>query len=125
MLLKFLLKIWPALLPIVLYVLWVLVVEKILKKRKKKGVFEGEFKTVSETEKSEDLKDSTTDNFSLKNSRFVMIIYLSLVLMIICFLFFAIRTPQIEDGKYIPAENKNGKIISGKIIELNSDPKNP
>jgi hypothetical protein len=106
MLIKLLLKIWPALIPFLLYFLWVLANRIIANRRKKKGFIEGQYQII----------DGKTGDFSLKNSRFVMVVYISLVLMVICFLFFAIRTPRIEDGNYIPAESKDGKIIPGRIV---------
>ncbi len=79
MLLKLLLKIWPSLIPITVYIFWVLVIEKILQKIfKKKNVIEGE-KIVGE--KTTEVKK--VGIFSLKNRCFVTILYMSLVLAIL------------------------------------------
>jgi len=76
--LKLLLKIWPAFIPITVYIFWVYVVEGVILKKflKKEEVIEGE-KIVGEktTQKAE--------KFSLKNHCFVTIIYMSLVLAIL------------------------------------------
>jgi hypothetical protein len=107
MLIKFLLKIWPALMPFLLYSLWVLAVRIIANRKRKKGFIEANYKIVG---------DDKIGDFSLKNSHFVMVVYISLILMVISFLFFAIKTPRIEDGNYIPAESKDGKIIPSRIV---------
>lgn len=110
MILKILLKIWPALLPIILYLFWVYVIDRIiLKKLRKAKIIEGEFEEVGQ--------NKVTNPFSIKNRHFILIIYLSLILLIISFLFLAVRAPYLESGQYIPAEIKDGKIISGKIIK--------
>ncbi len=77
--LKLLLKIWPSLIPITVYIFWVLVVEKILQKiLKKKNVIEGE-KIVGE--KTTEVKK--VGIFSLRNPCFVTILYMSLMLAIL------------------------------------------
>jgi hypothetical protein len=72
---KFFLKIWPALIPIATYIFWVLVVERIFKK---KNVIEGE-KIVGE--KTTEIKK--VGIFSLKNRCFVVILYMSFLLAIL------------------------------------------
>ncbi len=110
MILKILLKIWPALVPLILYLFWIYVIDRIiLKKLKKSKIINAEFEEVRQ--------NKIINPFSLKNYRFIFTIYLSLILLIISFLFLAVRTPNIENGKYIPAKIKDGKVISGKIIE--------
>lgn len=77
--LKLLLKLWPSLIPIAVYIFWVFVVEKILQKIfKKKNVIEGE-KIVGE--KTTEIKK--VGIFSLKNHCFVVILYMSLILAIL------------------------------------------
>lgn len=80
MLIKFFLKIWPALIPITVYVFWVFVIDRFLigKILKKKTQFEAE-KIVGE--KSTEIK--TPGIFSLQNRCFVIILYMSLVLAIL------------------------------------------
>ena len=87
--LKFLLKIWPAFLPILVYIFWVYVIDDILIKkilRPKKNI-DGEFKVVGEkSTKQEDStlgSESKVNKFSLKNHCFVVILYLSLSLAIL------------------------------------------
>ena len=93
MILKILLKIWPALTPILLYLLWILI-NKILNKRKKNYI-DGEFQDIKETidksPKSNQDNENEVGPFSLKNNVFISVIYLSLVLTIISFLFFALQ----------------------------------
>ncbi len=77
--LKFFLKIWPALTPIIVYLFWIYVVDRIfLKLATKKNDIEGE-KVVGEK--------STTPKklspFSLENRCFVIVLYMSLILAIL------------------------------------------
>lgn len=79
MLLKLLLKIWPSLIPILAYVVWIIVVENIILKRlmRKKETIDGELVGESST------KDvQRVGKFSLQNRYFVMVLYLSLILAI-------------------------------------------
>jgi hypothetical protein len=95
MLLKIFLKIWPSLIPIVVYLVWVYVIDGFFMKRffKRKKIIEGEFKTVGE--KSTEAKNSKSGEgeekgiigkFSLQNQCFVLVLYLSLMLSIITLL---------------------------------------
>lgn len=115
MLIKFLLKIWPSLIPFLLYFLWI----KLRKKNSK--IIDATYQEVDRdgNPKSDQLKSQAKSpgDFSLQNRRFVTIVYVSLVIAIICFLFFAIRVPHVENGKYIPAEIRDGKIVPGKVVE--------
>ncbi len=82
--LKFLLKIYPAFLPIVVYIFWVYVVEGLILSRllRKEKIIEGE-KIVGE-KSSEGLKTAQKiSKFSLQNRHFVVTLYISLVLAII------------------------------------------
>jgi hypothetical protein len=81
--LKLLLRIWPAFLPIIIYVLWVLVIEKILIKKilRRKNPIETE-KVVGE--KTTEFKPKK--NFSLENPHFVIMLYASIILGIITLL---------------------------------------
>lgn len=84
MLIRLLLKIWPALLPILFYLFWIFVVEKIIIKKffKKSKIIEGEFKIVGEGETAQP-NNSSIPKFSLQNRVFVMVLYLSFILAII------------------------------------------
>ncbi|MDA0902306.1 MAG: hypothetical protein O3B09_02720 [Proteobacteria bacterium] len=120
MLLKILLKIWPSLIPLSLYILWIIFLELfILKKAKnKKDFIEGEYEEVDKAGQTNSrFGKPMVGHFSLKNPHFVITLYISLILMIISFLFFALQVPQIEEGKYVPTEFKDGKIIPAKIVE--------
>lgn len=73
--LKIILKLWPALSPIVIYFLWVLLERLILKKIfSKKNEKDGE-KIIGES--STEIKEVGT--FSLQNRRFVFVLYISLI----------------------------------------------
>ncbi len=99
MLLKFLLKIWPALLPITLYILWFLVIEKIILKLfriRHKKIIEGEFKIVGERATEEqknnfgnDFLKKKPNHFSLHNPWFVGVLYVSLIMAISSLIFIA------------------------------------
>jgi hypothetical protein len=88
MLIKFLLKIWPALLPIAVYIFWVYVIEDLILRRifKDKKTIKGEFKIVGEKSTEEDSKKNSPQKigkFSLQNHCFVTILYMSLILAIL------------------------------------------
>ena len=77
---KLLLKLWPALLPILIYFFWVFVIEKLILQKIfcKKTNIEGE-KLVGEG--STEIKKIKV--FSLQNQSFVAVLYSSLILAII------------------------------------------
>lgn len=77
--LKFLLKIWPAFLPIIIYILWIILIENFLIKKiiRRKDYIEGE-KIVGEKATKQETK-----HFSLKNRRFVATLYVSFFIAII------------------------------------------
>jgi len=80
--LKLLLKIWPAFIPIIVYIFWVYVVEGMVLKKEK--IIEGE-KIVGEktTQKPAENPAEKAGKFSLKNRCFVTIVYMTLVLAIL------------------------------------------
>jgi hypothetical protein len=92
MLIKILLKIWPALVPIILYIVWSLIIKKIIFKLKQKNkIIEGE-KIIGE-------KSSVSDNLqydfdskkllNFRNTNFVITLYFSLIIMILCLIILA------------------------------------
>lgn len=114
--LRELVKLWPAFLPIAIYLLWVLLKhlgrKKVLQKTGK--IIDGVF---SEVKKDEAPNEEEIGDFSFRNQRFVTALYLSFFTAIICFLFFALRVPRVVEGEYVPAHIENGKVIPAKIIE--------
>ncbi len=119
---KLLLKIWPALTPIIIYFLWILAQKlayKIIARKiaKKAGrIIDATYQEVNPNN-TQDNKKGKVGDFSLQNRQFIMVLYLSLFIAIICFLFFAIRVPKIEKGEYVPAHMENGKVLPGRIVE--------
>jgi len=88
MIVKILLKIWPALIPITIYLLWVFVISKFLKKiSERKKLIEGK-KIVGEKSTSSSMKISY---FSLKNRNFILVLYFSLIAVILSLILFAIE----------------------------------
>lgn len=92
--LKLLLKIWPALIPIAVYVFWVLVIDRwlIQKILKKEEVIEGEKiqeKVVGEKSTEVKKPKETKGIFSLQNRCFVIILYMTLILGILILISFA------------------------------------
>lgn len=83
--LKLILKIWPSLLPIAVYIFWMYIVEGIILKRllRKKDTIEGQ-KIVGNKTTKEDVEKLGI--FSLKNRCFVVILYMSLFLGILTLL---------------------------------------
>ena len=86
MLLKLILKIWPSLIPITLYIIWTFVIEgflltKLLKKNH-----------IIETKKEEkEYIIEKPGHFSLFNKRFVLVLYASFILAIITLIYFALN----------------------------------
>lgn len=83
---KFLLKIWPAFLPIIIYLLWIILIENFLIKKiiRRKDYIEGE-KIVGEKATKQEKQ-----HFSLKNRRFVITLYASFLIAIITLLSLAL-----------------------------------
>ena len=104
MILKLLLKLWPSLLPITIYLIWVAVIKKIIikffinkidnkrQKKSNKNIIEGEYEIIGEkTTVNNDFETkSLNDYFSFNNKAFVLVIYLSLIIAILSLIFFAI-----------------------------------
>jgi hypothetical protein len=108
MLIKILLKIWPALTPILLYAIWQLFIKKIINRLFRKNycaknnnsqsnneekIIEGEFAEVKKNQESQNFSAKKNDEepnkiFSLNNQNFVRILYLSLILAIACVISF-------------------------------------
>ncbi len=100
MLLKIISRIWPALLPIFLYLVWVYFLKRLLLKiSKKKEIIDGEViddeKIVGEKSTQASKKNANQsqkqNNFSLQNRHFVFVLYLSLVLAILSFIALALN----------------------------------
>ncbi len=86
---KAILKLWPALTPIILYVLWIFVFKKLINKLfRKKDYIDGEFVEIKD---KNDKNQQKVNNFSLENPKFVIILYISLVFMIVSLIFLAIK----------------------------------
>jgi len=108
MLMKILLKIWPALTPILLYVIWQFFIKKIINRilrknycaknnnsqsNNKEKIIEGEFADIDKNQENKNFSatkndDYTKNVFSLENKNFVRILYLSLILAIACVISF-------------------------------------
>ena len=108
MLMKILLKIWPALTPILLYTIWQFFIKRIINRILRKNyraknnnsqsnneekIIEGEFADIDKNQESQNFSakqnDEDTKNvFSLENKNFVRILYLSLILAIACIISF-------------------------------------
>jgi hypothetical protein len=92
MLIKILLKIWPALLPIALYIIWRLVIKKIIFKIKERSkIINGE-KIIGEksSEKNEINNSGNLKKiFNFNDRNFIITLYISLILMIASLIFLA------------------------------------
>ena len=108
MLMKILLKIWPALTPILLYAIWQFFIKRIINRilrknyraknnnsqsNNKEKIIEGEFADIDKNQESQNFSakqndDYTKNVFSLENKNFVRILYLSLILAIACIISF-------------------------------------
>lgn len=111
MLVKILMKIWPALTPILMYILWQYVLKKIVNKiynTKKNSANQHNFHTDSSGKiidaevvevggkKTENANESKVENakimqniFSFHNKNFIIVLYISLVIAIFCIISFA------------------------------------
>lgn len=94
--LKFLIKIWPALIPIATYFLWSYVIEKLIQKitknsAKNKQIIQGEYEVVGEKKTSQGQKTQKIPNFSLKNPKFIITLYISLILAIASLIYSAFK----------------------------------
>ena len=103
MLMKILLKIWPALTPILLYTIWQLFIKRIINRIFRKNycaknnnsqsnneekIIEGEFVEVGDKKSDQKFESKSDKIFSLENKNFVIILYLSLILAIACMISF-------------------------------------
>lgn len=92
MLIKILLKIWPALLPIALYLIWRFIIKKIIFKIKERSkIINGE-KIIGEksSEKSESNNSGNLKKiFNFNDRNFIITLYISLILMIASLIFLA------------------------------------
>ena len=88
MIAKILLKIWPALIPITIYLLWVFIIGKFFKKiSERKKLIECK-KIIGEKSTSSSMK---IGYFSLKNRNFILVLYFSLISVILSLILFAIE----------------------------------
>ncbi|MFT6106038.1 MAG: hypothetical protein ACJA0S_000971 [Rickettsiales bacterium] len=123
MIIKLLLKIWPAITPILIYSLWLLakgIARKIIMRsldKKANKIIDGVFEEVNKEQKGDVKEEKVIGDFSLENRQFILVLYVSIFIAIICFLFFALNSPKIAEGQYVPAHIENGKIMPARIIE--------
>ena len=103
MLIKILLKIWPAITPILLYIIWEFFIKKLINRIFRKNycvknnnsqsnneekIIEGEFVEVGDKKSAQKFESKSDKIFSLENKNFVIILYLSLMLAIACVISF-------------------------------------
>lgn len=87
MLIKILLKIWPALVPIAIYLIWQFVIKKIINKLKQKNnTIEGE-KIINDSTLQD--KKNNKKIFDLSDKNLIITLYLSLIIMILCLIILA------------------------------------
>ncbi len=88
---RFIFYLWPALIPIILYIGWLIIVRQKIKKR------------AIESEVLPGLKDGP----------WVWTLLASVAIAIFCFLFLGLASDRME-GQYQPAQYIDGKLIDGK-----------
>lgn len=96
---RFLLKIWIAFVPIILYLFWIVIIQKVLNlldSRKDKKIKNG-YKIVGEkttsaadTSANKNLREIISSKFSLRNPPFVSILYISAFALIGSLIFLAL-----------------------------------
>jgi hypothetical protein len=104
MLIKILLKIWPAITPILLYIIWEFFIKKLINRIFRKNycvknnnsqsnneekIIEGEFVEVGDKKSDQKFESKSEKIFSLENKNFVIILYISLIIAIACIISFA------------------------------------
>lgn len=86
------LKIWPALLPIILYLLWVFVFRKlIIRIFRKKDYIDADYDIIDEKTGKKKEKNDGIGRFSLQNRVFVVVLYASLLMTIFSLIFLAFK----------------------------------
>ena len=96
--LKLLLKIWPALLPITIYVLWTF----LKRKSCKKDYIDADYKIVRESSKMAEKSQENSSSkklitpFSLENKAFVAILFITLILIIFSLIFIIISNKPLK-----------------------------
>lgn len=110
--LKILLKIWPGLIPFVVYFFWLIIFRIISKSFLKQSTKE----KIIDAEIIEEQKPLISKNdFSLNNNIFFTVFVISCLLIIFAIIRFGTQTPAV-DGKYMPAiMQKDGSIKDGKF----------
>jgi hypothetical protein len=103
MLIKILLKIWPAITPILLYIIWEFFIKKLINRIFRKNycaknnnsqsnneekIIEGEFVEVGDKKSAQKFESKSDKIFSLENKSFVITLYISLILAIACVISF-------------------------------------
>ncbi len=89
------LRLWPALIPIILYLLWIFVMKKFfVKSSQKDNVIDAKYSDISNSNSSSQSATKSdkvaVGNFSLQNTLFLAVVYLSLILSIVALIFAAI-----------------------------------
>ena len=87
---RLIIRFWPVLLPLTIYVIWFLLAKR---KAEKAG---------------EELPKFT-------EGPWFWILISSLLIAIACFVLWWVETPS-QDGVYVPAHMENGQLIHGKIV---------
>ncbi|MBL6664399.1 MAG: hypothetical protein ISQ34_00985 [Rickettsiales bacterium] len=86
MLLKLILKIWPSLIPITIYILWTFVIEGfLLQKLFKRG------KIIETKREKKEYVMEKPGHFSLRNKKFVFVLYASFITAIVTLIYFALN----------------------------------
>ncbi len=89
---RLILKIWPALLPITLYLLWVFVFSKLISRIfRKKDYIDANFDIIDEKTGQKTEKNAKIGRFSLENRVFVAVLYVSLLMMIFSLILLALK----------------------------------
>ena len=92
MIIKFLLKIWPSIIPITLYIIWIFFSKFFI------------------------FKQNKSDYFLISNPKFIFVLYLTFISLIISLLLFVINSQKITNGQYTPARLENDVIIPVKNV---------
>ena len=88
MLLKILIKIWPALIPIALFIIYKLIIVKLINRLKNKNkTIEGE-KVIGNSSTESQSKNSQKF-FDLNDKNLIITLYLSVITMILCLIILA------------------------------------
>ena len=104
--LRILIRFLPALIPVVTYLLWVFLLREIFLLRKTRKELSGSKPKIIDIKRPNIFSDP----------KFFLSIILSIVILIVMFIFLAITSIKDKGDTYVPAKFENGKIVPAQKV---------